>query len=124
MSDQTDSKPLFGRHLLVVEDDYLIADVLREELTEAGAEVLGPVPTVAQALRIIGSESTLDGAVLDVNLGGEKVFPVVDVLRKRHMPCVFVSGYDRKAIPAAYADIPLCAKPAGAREIAQAISRR
>ena len=120
--------PFLVRHeglverLLVVEDDYLIADELRNELIDAGAEVIGPVPTVAKALQIIGSETALDGAVLDVNLGGEKVFPLVDVLRKRGIPCVFVSGYERQAIPAAYADIPLCEKPAGAHEIARAMS--
>ena len=84
--------------------------------------MLGPAPTVAKALRIIESESALDGAVLDVNLGGEKVFPVVDILRSRGIPCMFVTGYDRRAIPAAYADIPLCEKPAGAPEVAQTLA--
>ena len=121
MADKSASTLLSGRRLLVVEDDFLIADDLRDELTGAGAEVLGPVPTVSRALEIIGSEPSLDGAVLDVNLGGEKVFPLVDILRKRDVPCVFVTGYDRRAIPVAYSDIPICEKPAGAQEVARAI---
>jgi CheY-like chemotaxis protein len=116
--------PLHGRRLLVVEDDYLIADELRDELTGAGAEVIGPVPTVARALQIMGSHATLDGAILDINLGGEKVFPLVDVLRQRGIPCVFMTGYDRQAIPAVYANVPLCKKPAGAREAAEALGLR
>jgi CheY-like chemotaxis protein len=120
MPDLSASTSLRGCRLLVVEDDYMIADDLRGELIGAGAEVIGPVPTVAQALRMIET-TALKGAILDVNLGGEKVFPLVDALQQRGIPCVFMTGYDRQAIPAAYADVPLCEKPAGAREAAGAL---
>jgi DNA-binding LytR/AlgR family response regulator len=106
---------------LLVEDDYLIADDLQNELTKAGAEVIGPVATLAKALQILGAGTALDGAVLDVNLGGEKVFPLVDALRQRGIPSVFVTGHDERAIPAAYADVPHCEKPAGACKVAQAL---
>jgi CheY-like chemotaxis protein len=121
MPDLSASTSLRGCRLLVVEDDYMIADDLRGELIGAGAEVIGPVPTVAQALRMIESTATLEGAILDVNLGGEKVFPLVDALQQRGIPWVFMTGYDRQGIPAAYADVPLCEKPAGAREAAGAL---
>lgn len=62
---------LTGRRVLVVEDDYTIADVLCRHLEGAGADVLGPVPDVAGALELLAAEDALDGAVLDVNLGGE-----------------------------------------------------
>lgn len=124
MLDPSGSASLRGRRLLVVEDDYLIADELRNELVEAGAEVIGPAATMAKALQMIGADAALDGAILDVNLGGEKVFPLVDVLRERGIPAVFLTGYDRSGIPAAYADVPLCEKPAGVLKVAQALRVR
>jgi CheY-like chemotaxis protein len=121
MPDLSASTSLHGRRLLVVEDDFLIAEELQDELIEAGVDVIGPVPTVAEALQLISANAALDGAILDVNLGGEKVFPVVDALRQRGIPCVFVTGYDRRSIPATYADVPLCEKPTRARQAAGAL---
>lgn len=109
---------LRGRRLLAVEDDYLIATQLQKELIAAGAEVVGPVATVAEALQLAASER-LDGAVVDINLGGELAYPVADVLRARRVPVVFVTGYDQSSVPAPYADIPRCEKPVGLRRIAR-----
>jgi DNA-binding response OmpR family regulator len=115
---------LRGRRLLVVEDDYLIADELRDQLIALGADVIGPVPTLARAHQMIGAETAVDGAILDVNLGGEKVFPIADLLRERGIPFVFVTGYDKSAIPPAYVNIPLCEKPFVALELARALHLR
>jgi ActR/RegA family two-component response regulator len=106
--------------LLVVEDDYMIADELRQELSRAGAVVVGPVSTAAEALALVACQ-VLNGAVLDVNLAGERAFAVADALRARGVPFVFATGYDHAAIPAAYADVPYCEKPAGARKVARAL---
>ena len=103
---------LHGSRLLVAEDDYLIAEQLAQELRAEGAEVLGPASTLAEALRLAGSEPRPNGAILDVNLDGEMVFPLVDLLRGRGVPVVFVTGYDAAAIPRDYAIIPRCMKPA------------
>jgi DNA-binding response OmpR family regulator len=71
--------------ILVVEDEYLLADELALELEERGAVVLGPVPTVARALDLLTAEAALDGAILDVNLAGEPAFPVADRLFSRRV---------------------------------------
>ena len=60
-----------GRRVLVVKDEYMLAEDLREELERAGAIVLGPVPTVAEALELLRSESLPFMAMLDINLQGE-----------------------------------------------------
>jgi DNA-binding response OmpR family regulator len=60
---------LQGLRILVVEDEYLIADDLRDALLEASAIVLGPVPTVDAAKELIGREPMIDAALLDINLG-------------------------------------------------------
>lgn len=112
---------LSGRRFLVVEDDFLIAQEIRDGLTEAGAQVVGPVPSVAEALHAIDTEAKLDGAILDVNLGGERGFPVADALRARNTPFVFMTGYDQALMPETYADVPRCEKPAPLRNVVRAL---
>lgn len=97
--------------ILVVEDEYFLADDLHEALSEAGAHVLGPIPSVEDAAAYIAGEPSIDAAILDVNLHGEMVFPVADALRKRGIPFAFVTGYDQAAMPDRFADAPRLEKP-------------
>ena len=109
MSDRTSK--LRGRRILVVEDEYFLADELRRSFEGAGAIILGPVPTTAQAQRLLETSAGLDAAVLDVNLRGELVYPLVDQLLEAHIPMVFVTGYDASEIPDRYRQIAVCEKP-------------
>jgi DNA-binding NtrC family response regulator len=109
--------------VLVVEDEYMLADELRWELKEAAAITLGPVATVEDAIGLINSETEIDGGILDVNLGGELVFPVADRLAERGVPFLFTTGYDRSVIPTRFTDITRCEKPINIRRITQAIGR-
>jgi DNA-binding response OmpR family regulator len=72
---------LTGRRVLLVEDDYFIADEMRHGFAKTGAEVLGPVSGVGEALALIGKAGRMDGAVLDLKLHDEVVYPVADALR-------------------------------------------
>jgi DNA-binding LytR/AlgR family response regulator len=111
MSDLA-SPSVKGRRLLIVEDDYLIAADLASSLEELGAEVVGPAGTVEDALELVQrSGETLDGAVLDINLREQRVYPVATALARHRVPFVFVTGYDTVAIPEAYASAPRCEKP-------------
>ena len=65
----------------------------------------------------------IDGALLDVNLGNEAIWPVVDALLARHVPLVLATGYDASAIPPAYAGLPRCEKPATGQELVRALAR-
>ena len=114
---------LQGRRILVVEDEYMIAEDIAGELADAGAEPLGPVPSVASALRLIAAESRIDGALLDVNLRNEAIWPVVDMLLQRGVPLVLATGYDASAIPPAYLHLPRCEKPVSGRDLAHALAR-
>lgn len=111
-----------GRRLLVVEDDYVIASDLASWLEDQGAEVLGPVPSVADAIALLEANSVPDAAVLDINLGDEQVFPVADVLQAANVPFVFLSGYDVKLIPAHYGDVPRCTKPLDRSRLLRALA--
>ena len=102
---------LSGQRILVVEDTLLIADLIAEELTGHGCEVVGPVARVKAALRCV-QERELDGALLDVNLGGEMCFPIAEALQKRGVPFVFITGYDApEAVPARFQDVRRLTKP-------------
>jgi CheY-like chemotaxis protein len=91
---------LRGRRVLVVEDDYILAQDLLEELLRSGAAVMGPVATVAEALDLLRSGLSPHMAVLDIGLGDETVYPVADALRARGIPFVFATGYDACTVPA------------------------
>ena len=102
---------LEGRHVLVAEDDYLLAGELRNWLAGKGAVVIGPVPRVEVALELIGRSSRMSLAILDINLQGRMVWPVADALTAWRIPFVLVTGYDAEVIPRAYAQAPHAEKP-------------
>jgi DNA-binding response OmpR family regulator len=107
MTGQGEHDPL---RVLVVEDEYFIADDISRALTRHGAEVVGPVPTVGEAQVLLASQS-LDLAVLDINLRGELVYPLIAELSRRGVPVVFATGYDTAAIPTDFGAIPAWSKP-------------
>ena len=124
MTARVPSAALHGRRILVVEDDYVIALETMETLRDLGVEALGPLPTVADALRLVADEPVpMEAALLDANLRGEMVWPLVDALLARGVPVVLTTGYDVGAIPPAYAALPRCEKPAASRDIARALER-
>jgi CheY-like chemotaxis protein len=117
------SKTLAGRHILLVEDDYFIAYDLATTFEAAGVKVVGPVASLSDALDLIARTDRLDGAILDINLRGEMVYPLADALKARSIPVVFATGYGRHDIPARYADVPLCEKPVDPEQVARLMFR-
>lgn len=105
--------PIAGRSVLVVEDDYFLADAMSRMLQAGGAEVVGPVPSVAAALRLLRTRRP-DAAVLDVNIGQETVFPVADALAADGVPFLFVTAADKVARPERHDMAPWLSKPAEA----------
>ena len=103
-------KTLAGRRVLIVEDEILIGMMIEDILTDLGCAIAGPCGSVASALDMIETGAP-DVAVLDVNLAGEKVYPVAAALLRRHIPFMFLSGYGEDAIPAEHPDWPVCPKP-------------
>lgn len=102
---------LCGRRILVVEDDFVLAQDLREELEKQGAEVMGPAATVAAALDLLEAEPAPCAAILDLDLGGVRVYPVARALQTQGIPFLFATGYSGEALPEAYADVPCVEKP-------------
>lgn len=96
--------------VLVVEDEPLIAMALEDTLTDLGYEVVGPALSLKEALRLSRHED-IDGAILDVNVAGEKVFPVADILATRSIPFVFVTGYGGAGLRECDRGRPILQKP-------------
>ena len=101
---------LRGLTILVVEDTALVADLVAEVLQEAGCRVVGPAARLDQGLALAATAG-LAGALLDVNLAGERCFPIAEALAARGVPFAFLTGYGEQMLPPAYRDVPRLTKP-------------
>jgi DNA-binding response OmpR family regulator len=110
MTDTHASEALFGKRILVVEDDYLLASDICQCLRDRGARVLGPAPTPHYAQSLIGRRA-VDVAVLDVRLHGTTVYSLADELIRRLTPVVFATAYERDQLPERFRPAPWLNKP-------------
>lgn len=113
---------LTGRCILVVEDESLIAMLVEDALTDAGAEVLGPAATVEEALALFEGRKP-DAAVLDINLAGQVSTPVADLLADQGIPFVVATGYGAAGLPERHRGVPVLAKPYDPQELVAALAR-
>jgi CheY-like chemotaxis protein len=113
---------LTGRRILVVEDEALVAMLVEDALLDAGALVIGPAATVAEALALLDLE-TPDAAVLDLNLAGETSTPVADALALRGIPFVVATGYGADGLPPGHITVPVLAKPYDPDDLTAALTR-
>ena len=121
MTQESDAGPARPRCILVVEDRFLAAESLAMMLRDLGCVVVGPTPTVAQALDLIARE-TVDGALLDINLRGELITAVADRLAHLGVPFVFLTAYAGHAsLPEAYRPHPRILKPCDLPTLASAL---
>lgn len=116
-------RTLRGCRVMVVEDEYMLADMMSETLADAGATILGPVGTITGAVDLLDSGTEIHGAILDVNVRGDMVYPVADLLLARGIPFVFTTGYDATVIPPRYEQVPRCEKPFKLEWVTRAIGR-
>lgn len=101
---------LGGNRLLLVEDDALIAMAMKDTLIELGFDVIGPYSKVGEALAAVTNHD-LNAAILDINLGGEPIYPVAESLMAKGVPFVFSTGYGTEAIDARFASCRVLQKP-------------
>lgn len=99
-----------GKRVLIVEDDFLIAEQMRHAIEAAGGRVVGLVRDVEIACDVI-DDGQLDVALLDVKLGQEDSQRVVAYLKERRVPFIVVSGYERSTLPRCYGNAPYYGKP-------------
>lgn len=111
---------LAGKHILVVEDEAILALSIEDILAQHGCVVVGPALTIAQAEKLI-SATRVDAAVLDINVNDEQSFPVARALRSRAVPFCFATGYGASGVPEEFAGIPVLTKPYGEAALAQVL---
>src|SRR5229473_1551485 len=113
VGDERSALPLrlkTGNRILLVEDEILVAMMMRDILTELGFSVVGPFSRLSESM-VAAVHEEIDAGVIDVNLGGEFVYPVADVLVARNIPFVFVTGYGVESIDGRFGYVPIIKKP-------------
>jgi CheY-like chemotaxis protein len=118
-SPQQQPPDLSKLRILVVEDEMMMLMLIEDALTDAGCRPL-VASRIPKAVALSETEA-IDCAILDVNLAGEDVYPVADVLTRRHIPFIFSTGYGSNSLPAQYRDRPILPKPYVPEQIARAI---
>ena len=114
--------PLMGRRVLVVEDEYFLADDIVRALTTLGACIVGPFGDLDEATEVVNRDVAIDAAIVDINLRNEVAFPLVRVLRSRKVPLVLTSGYDRSSIEPEFQDVRLWGKPLDIKSLARELT--
>ncbi|RWO01950.1 response regulator [Mesorhizobium sp.] len=107
--------------VLVVEDEWLIAEDIAACLRASGHQVIGPAPSVAAALRLIG-ENPVDVALLDVQLHGETSLAIAEQLKTRQIPFACLTGFGPRDVPSAFANSRFVRKPADQAAILRALA--
>lgn len=103
---------LSGKQVLVVEDEGLVAMLIEDAIEDAGGKLVAICSDVDKALAVVGDDgTTIDVALLDLNLGGKKSYPVAAALAKRGVPFVFSTGYRSDGLPPEWKDVPSLQKP-------------
>lgn len=113
---------LANARVLVVEDEMLVAMTVEDALTAHGAEVVGPAMRLETALAMVDT-AAIDAAILDINLHGDRSYPVAQKLRDRGIPFVFATGYGHAEGIEAFADVATLAKPYRIDDLIEAVTR-
>ena len=100
---------LAGRHILIVEDEMIIALALADMVAELGCTSV-MASRVAKAVPLVTTQ-TFDAAILDMNLAGEAGYPIAEALDSRGIPFIIATGYGAEGIEAEYRDRPMLPKP-------------
>jgi CheY-like chemotaxis protein len=106
----TPTRTTVAQRMLIAEDEALVAIMMEDIVAELGWSVIGPFAKAADALAAAEAED-IDAAILDINLGGESVYPVADALMRRGVPFVFTTGYGAESIDRRFATAPILHKP-------------
>jgi CheY-like chemotaxis protein len=117
----TDTAQLAGLRVLVVEDEMMVSMLIEDMLTDLGCTVVGPAARLDEAIDLAKS-SELDCAVLDVNLGGQPIFPLADLLRERGKPFAFATGYGDAGVREVDRGTPVLQKPFREGDLARVLS--
>jgi DNA-binding LytR/AlgR family response regulator len=119
--ERPDITDLAGRRILIVEDEYLIAEDLAAYFSQLGCEILGPAGSVSEGFRLLEAAEI---AVLDIALRNQTVFPLAEALLARGVPFVFFTAFASIGVPSRLASVRRFVKPASYARVGQALTER
>jgi CheY-like chemotaxis protein len=111
-----------GIKVLIVEDEGLVALMIEDVLQDLGCDVVASVAGLKEACSVAAT-AELDLAVLDINLGGERSFPVAKILRERGVPFMFSTGYGTSGLPSEFSGCPVLGKPFSPKALEETLAR-
>ena len=116
---------LAGKHVLLAEDEAVLSIEIELALEDAGAVVVGPIARLHDGLALAATAPlAIDAAILDIDLQGEDVYPLADVLCEQGIPFVFHTGHgSRQELKERFDSAPVCLKPAMTDEILRSVAR-
>jgi CheY-like chemotaxis protein len=117
----TDTANLAGLRVLVVEDEMMVSMLIEDMLSDLGCVVVGPAARLDEAIELART-SELDCAVLDVNLGGQPIYPLADILREAGRPFAFATGYGDAGVRDVDRGTPVLQKPFREGDLARVLS--
>ena len=109
------------RRVLVVEDEAMISMLLEDMVSDAGAEIIGPIATFEDAL-VFARRAEFEVAVLDLNLNGKLSYPIAQAIRERRIPVIFATGYGIHGVRDEFRDCPVLQKPFSLNDFVRLIS--
>lgn len=115
------SRDMMGLKVFIVEDESLVAMQLEDMLMDLGCDVVGMAMRVKGAHEMIDAGLCADVAILDVNIGGDKVYPVAARLREAGVPIVFATGYGRSGVEEEWQSCPILQKPYTSEQVENSI---
>ena len=115
---------LAGLRVFVVEDESLVAMQLEDMLLDLGCDVVGLAMRLTAAHELLDAKPQVDVAILDVNIGGEKIYPIAERFRAAGVPIVFATGYGISGVEEEWHVFPIVQKPYTSQQIEDCLARR
>jgi CheY-like chemotaxis protein len=122
MIGEQDEALLRGLRVLVVEDDYAVADSTKMLLEDLGCVVLGPVSNPERAMEIVHT-TDLDGVIMDINLHGQREYSLPEAISKQGIPVILTTGYLASNLPERLRRWPCLEKPVRQVDLAKTVHR-
>jgi CheY-like chemotaxis protein len=123
MSSEEHADAVFsGLRVFVAEDEFAVLLLIEDMLATLGCTIAASASTLAAAQQKVET-CDVDVAVLDINLAGQRIYPVAAVFKRRQVPIVFCTGYGLPGIEPAWADYPIVQKPFAAAQLARGLAK-
>ncbi|MGL4396929.1 MAG: hypothetical protein ACRCS9_10355 [Hyphomicrobium sp.] len=107
-----------GPEILIVDDEIMILTLLTNFLELLGCTRVHRAVDLKRGMKLVNDVGiALDGAIVDLRIGADYSYPIIDVLRTRHVPVAFMTGFGANAIDAGYEDIQRLPKPVALRDV-------